>query len=258
MAAAVALAGPLWGAASATLPLSVTADAMDIDAVTRVVTAAGRVRISDGVITATSRRATLYQAEGRGVLTGEAQAAGPAGVLRGAEITVTFAAKAITRLAARGGARLQSGTLVIDAEMVAVSLADDTVTAAAAVRVAFPPDLVATGARLAYRRASGAATLDGDASLQHRDAVLKGTRIDATRRWQHAAVSGPVWSRFRDIEVRSQAAEYDGQERKAIFTGDVAISRPGRVLVTDKATVWYATGRIVAEGQTRVRLEAPP
>ena len=259
-AAALVLAGPVHGAPSSPVPppISVTADVMNIDAVSRVVTAAGRVRITDGMITATAQRATLYQREGRGVLSVDAQAAGPQGVLKGAEMTITYAARAITRLAARGQASLESKNLTIVAGTVTMSLADDSVTADEAVQITSPPDVVATGAHLTYRRARGAATLEGSARLQNRDGVIAGERIESTGRWERATVTGPVWGKFRDIEVRSRAAEYVGAEKKAIFTGDVQVLQPGRVLISEKVTVWYAAGRIVAEGQTRVRLEAPP
>lgn len=258
--AAVFLAVPAWGAPSSPVPppISVTADVMNIDAVSRVVTAEGRVRITDGMITATAERATLYQQQGRGVLSGEARAAGPSGVLKGAEMTITYVTRAITRLAARGRASLAAKDLTITAGMVTMSLVDDTVTADEAVVVMSPPDVIASGAHLTYRRARGAAALEGSARLQNRDGVITGERIESTGRWARAAVTGPVWGKFRDIEVRSRAAEYVSAEQKATFTGDVQVSQPGRVLFTEKVTVWYSTGRIVAEGQTRVRLEAPP
>jgi lipopolysaccharide export system protein LptA len=251
-------AAPLGAVAAPAPTISVTADAIDVDAGARVVTATGRVRITDGRTVATARRATLYQREGRAVLAGEARTAGPAGVMTGAEITIGYAGRAITRLAARGSANLALSGVAIAAEEIAVTLAEDVVTAAGGVRVASPPDTVATGDRLTYHRAREAAVLEGGARLEHRDGVVAGTRIDGTGRWQRVIVQGPVWSRFRNIEIRSRSAEIVRAEQKATFVGDVEITQAGRLLTTERATVWYGSGRIVAEGATRVRLETPP
>jgi lipopolysaccharide export system protein LptA len=261
LAAACALwlvAVPLRGVAAPAPTINVTADAMDVDARTRVVTATGRVRITDGRTTATAGRATLYQREGRAVLSGEARTEWPAGVMTGAEITIAYAGRVITRVAARGGASLALSGVTIGAGEVAVVLAADVVTAAGRVRVTSPPDAVATGDRLTYHRAREAAVLEGDARLEHHDGVITGTRIEGTARWQHVVVDGPVRSTFRNIEVRSRLAEIVRAEQKAIFTGDVEIIQAGRLLTTERATVWYGSGRIVAEGATRVRLETPP
>jgi len=259
-AVALGLGSPLWGAPSPSAPpvISVTADIMDVDAVARVVTATGRVRIADGVTTATAQRATLYQREGRGVLSGGARVVAPTGVLEASVVTITYVGRVITRIAARGSASLKSRTVAVAAGAVTMTLAEELVTAEEAVRITSPPDIVATGARLWYHRAREAATLEGGARLQNRDGIIGGERIESTGRWARATVTGSVWSRFRDIEIRSRAAEYDRAEQKAIFAGDVQISQPGRVLVTERATVWYGSGRIVAEGATRVRLETPP
>jgi len=259
-AAALGFASPLWGAPSPTAPpaINVTADVMNVDAVARVVTAAGRVRVDDGVTTATAQRATLYQREGRGVLSGDARVVAPTGVLEGSEVTITYAGRTITRIAARGSASLKSRTFAIAAGTITIALAEDLITADEAVRVTSLPDIVATGARLRYYRAREAAALEGGARLQNRDGIIGGERIESTGRWTRAIITGPVWSRFRDIEIHSRVAEYESVEQKAIFAGDVQISQPGRVLVTERATVWYGSGRIVAEGPTRVRLETPP
>jgi lipopolysaccharide export system protein LptA len=251
-------ATPRWGVGAPAPTISVTADAMDVDADARVVTATGRVRITDGRTTATARRATLYQREGRAVLAGDARTVGPAGVMAGAEITIAYAGRAITRVVARGGASLEFSRGVITAADIAVVLVSDLVTAAGSVRVSAPPDGVATGDRLTYDRTREAATLEGGARLEHRDGVITGTRIEGTARWQRAVIQGPVWSRFRNIEIRSRSAELVRAEQKATFTGDVEITQAGRQLTTERATVWYGSGRIVAEGATKVRLEIPP
>jgi lipopolysaccharide export system protein LptA len=63
---------------------------------------------------------------------------------------------------------------------------------------------------------------------------------------------------YRDIDVRSHAAEVLGAEKRAVFTGDVHLTQRGRRLTTEKVTVWYGEGRVVAEGQTWIRVEPQP
>lgn len=238
--------------------VSISADELSIDAAARVARAVGHVRITDGVTTATSSRATLFQKEGRGMLTGQARVVGPSGVLEGDEITVEYTARAIRRVVARGTASLEVETSLVSAQAVTVVPSTDTVTAGPRVTVFTKPDLVATANRLTYRRSRGIAVLDGRARLQSSDGFIEGDRLESDRRWELLTVTGDVHGIFRDVEVRSRNAEVSGAEKKAIFTGDVRLAQPGRRLTTDKVTVWYASGRVVAEGQTWIRLEPQP
>jgi len=251
-----ALAGP--PPAAKTSAITITADAMDIDAQKSVVTATGRVRLSDGRITATGGRGTLYQSERRAVLADGARITGPQGTLQAAEIVIAYTTRNITRVTARGQATLESRIGRLSAPTIAIALADETVIAEGGVSVSAPPDARATGQRLTYGWRRGIAVLEGDARVQNRDGFVSGDRIQAEDRSKRATVTGAVLARFRDIEVRSLAAEVFGAEKKAVFTGDVQVSQPGRQMTTEKATVWYDVRRVVAEGQTRVRLEGQP
>jgi lipopolysaccharide export system protein LptA len=236
----------------------VTADELYADAPARVVTAAGRVRITDGTTTATAARATLYHREGRGVLTGKAKVVTPQGVLEGAEITVDYTTSAITRIVARGKASLDVENGLVSAAQVTIVPETDAVTAQGEVTFFTPPDLIATGARLVYRRTRGDVVLEGRARVQNRDGFVQCERIEAFGRWERVKATGGVHAVLRDIEVRSVAAEVFMGERKAVFGGEVKLTQPGRLLVTEKLTVWYAAGRFVAEGQTRARIETTP
>lgn len=238
--------------------LSVTADELHADAPSRVVTAAGRVRITDGTTTATAARATLYHREGRGVLTGQAKVVTPQGVLEGAEITILYTASAITRIVARGKASLDVEGGLVSAALVTIVPETDTVTALGEVTLFTPPDLIATGARLVYRRTRGEAILEGRARVQSRDGFIQSERIEAFGSWERVKATGGVHAVLRDIEVRSVAAEVFMGERKAVFGGEVKLTQAGRFLATEKLTVWYAAGRFVAEGQTRARIETTP
>ncbi|MBI3998244.1 MAG: hypothetical protein HY355_04360 [Armatimonadetes bacterium] len=259
LALAIATGPPAVGAPSpVSRSVTVTADEITVDAVTQTALASGRVRLSDGVTTATAARATLFQREGRGVLTGDARVVGPQGILEGAEITVFYTASAITRIVARGQANLDVEAGLVSAPTIEITPATDTVTAAEGVTFFTQPDVVATGRRLTFQRARGTAVLEGGARLQNRDGFIEGQKIEGVQRWSRATVTGPVHATFRGIDVRSRTAEFDGVAKKIVFVGDVRMTQPGRVMDTEKVTVWYADGRIVAEGQTRVRLETPP
>lgn len=252
--AAAALAGPT----AAKSPITMTADALDVDAQSSIVTATGRVRISDGKTTATAGRATLYRSEQRAVLADGARITGPQGTLQATEIAIAYTTRTITRITARGEAQLESRVGRLTAPTIAIALTDQTVIAEGGVTILAPPDARATGRRLTYGWARGVAVLEGDARVQNREGFVSGDRIQAEDRSRRATVTGSVLARFRDIEVRSLTAEVFGAEKKAVFAGDVSVKQPGREMTTERATVWYDTRRVVAEGQTRVRLEGQP
>jgi len=237
--------------------ITITADAMDIDAASGRVTATGRVRVTDGNLTATGSRATLYQAERRAVLAEGAKVSGPQGTLQAAEIEVSYTTTEITRVVARGSAGLQIQAGRLSAPTLVILPAGRMITGEGGVTFSSPPDITATGRRLTYDWARATAVLEGGARVQNREGMISGDRIEADQRVQRATVTGSVHGRFRDIEVRSRTADVFGQEKKAVFLGDVRMTQPGRVLTTEKVTVWYSTRRIVAEGQTHVELEPP-
>lgn len=249
---------PATPASPAARRVTIQADELQVDAVSRVATASGRVRITDGTTTATAARATLYHKEGRGTLAGQAKVVSAQGVLEGAEITIRYTASAITRIVARGQASLEVENGLVTAATVTIVPDADSVTAQGEVTFFTQPDVIATGARLAYQRTRGTAVLEGRARVQNRDGFVQGARIEGSRRWERVVVTGGVHAVFRDIEVRSTTAEVLGAERKAVFTGEVHLTQAGRRLTTGKLTVWYAAGRFVAEGPTRVRIESAP
>lgn len=254
-ATAVPAAAP---ASPAARRVTIQAEEMTVDAVSRVATASGRVRVTDGTTTATASRATLYHREGRGILTGQAKVVSTHEVLEGAEITIIFTTAAITRIVARGRASLEVDDGLVTAAEVIIVPNVQSATAQGEVTFFTPPDVIATGARLTYQRVRGTAVLEGRARVQNRDGFVQGARIEGFRRWERVVVTGGVHAVFRDIEVRSTAAEVLGAERKAVFTGEVHLTQAGRLLTTEKLTVWYAAGRFLAEGPTRVRIESAP
>jgi len=255
-APATPAATPSPGAAG--LRLTVTADAVDVDATTRTVRATGRVRVTDGTIIGTASRGVLYHAQGRGILTGHARVTGPQGVLVGGEIAFAFAGRTLTRIAARGDAALETAAGRLSGATITITPATDTVVAEERVTFLAPPDVVASGRRLTVERTRGRAVLDGDARLRTSDGFILGERMEGTDRLDRVTVGGGVVGRFRDIDARSRTAEYDAQEKKIVFIGDADITQAGRRMLSDRVTVWYAAGRVVAEGATRIRIDPTP
>lgn len=238
--------------------LTVSADDLEIDARAGVATATGRVRITDGVVTVTAARATLFHREGRGLLTGQARAAGPQGVLQGEQIAVEYTPRAITRIAARGEAILEAEGTRIRADNVVLLPAADTVVAEGKVSVSAGPGITATGGRLVYRQSGGTAVLEARGRVETEDGFVEADRMESFSRWERLVATGDVHSIYRGVAVRSRTAEVFVREQKAVFAGEVRVAQPGRALTADRVTVWYATGRVVAEGQTWFRLEPQP
>lgn len=257
LAAGASVAGGGASAAPAPRVVTIRADTIEVDAAGQVATAT-RVSISDGRTTATAARATLYHASGRGVLSGDAKVEAPQGVLEGREITVTYTRTSITRIVAQGQASLETAEALISAPQVALDPATEVVTGRGGVRVFVPPDVVATGVVLSYDRRRDVLLLRGGVRVQNPEGFVTGDRLDAGRRLEHAVVVGAVHARFRDLDVRSRRGELFGREKRAVFDGDVRVAHPGRQLTADRVTVWYDTRRVVAEGQTWMRVEPEP
>ena len=169
-----------------------------------------------------------------------------------------YTAAAITRVTATGAASLKSEDTLIGAPVITLVPSSDTLTASGRVRVTSPPGITAAGDRLTYQRSRGLLTMDGAVRVQTADGSVDGDRLEAFGQWDRIVVTGNVHGVFRDIDVRSRIAEVTSAEKKAVFTGDVRLTQPDRRMVTERVTVWYAVGRVVAEGQTTIRLEPQP
>jgi lipopolysaccharide export system protein LptA len=238
--------------------ISIEADTVSVDAVTSTATARGRVRISDGVRTATAAQAAIDQRRGRSVLVGAAKITDPRGTITGNEITIIFTTQSITRVVARRSAALETSTTLVRADTITLVPSSDTITAEQNVTVLTGPDVRATGTRLTYTRARGQVSLEGPVRVQSADGVIEGRRLAGDERLKRLAVAGDVHAVYRDIDIRSLTAEVFDDDKRATFIGDVRVEQPGRMLLTDRATVWYTSGRVLAEGPTRMRLDSTP
>ncbi len=238
--------------------VTISADSMQVDAVTRVATAVGRVRISDGLTTASAERATLYHGEGRGVLSDRAKVVTPQGALAASEIAVRFTASEIVRVYASGSATLEVEGGVVSAAAILIVPREETARATGGVSYSTRGGLVATGRSLTYDRRGGAAALEGQALIRVPEGTVGGERIEARRHLEQGAVTGGAHGRFGDIEIQARSAEFSLNEQKVVFLGEVVVKQPGRRMTTEKVTIWYAERRLLAEGLTRVTLESQP
>jgi lipopolysaccharide export system protein LptA len=238
--------------------IQIDADALAVDAKASIATATGGVRISDGVRTATAARATIEQRRGRAVLVGDAKVTDPRGTIRGQEITLLFSSRAITRIVARHAAGAETSTTQVRADVITLLPQTESVTAEPNVTLLVKPDVVATGTRLNFARAGGPIVLEGPARVQTADGFIEGQRVEGDERLSRVMVTGEVHARYRGVDVRSRTAEIFSEEKRATFLGDVRVEQPGRTLRTDRVTVWYAIGRVLAEGPTHMRFESTP
>jgi lipopolysaccharide export system protein LptA len=238
--------------------LQITAETIRVDAQTQVAIATGRVRVTDGTTTAEAARGTVYRREGRGVLRGNVRVVGPQGVLEGETVTVEFTTRAITRVVARGAASLEAEGMLVTAQVVTIVPAADSVTAERAVTLFVPPDIIATGPRLVYVRARGMSTLVGRWRVQTPEGFIEADRVEVARRGEQAVAIGSVHGVFRETQIHSQTATLYTAEKKAVFAGGVRLTQPDRLMTTERVTVWYGLRRVLAEGQTTIRIEPPP
>lgn len=250
--AATLLAGPAWGAA-----ITLTATTLSVDAATGVAVAEGPVRLTDGVTVGTGRRLVLDTRRQLATLT-TGTARTPQGTLTAQTITARYQRTRLTRVAASGAASmvLPRGTLKA-AEMVLL-VADEQLTASGGVRLSTPPNLTATGARLHYRRRTEEVTMAGPVTVQTPQGWITGSRLTGQVTLQRARLAGPVKASFGAINADADEAALDVPAKTLTLTGSVRLRQGSRLLQASKVTVYYTTGRVVAEGTTHLEIPGEP
>ena len=99
------------------------------------------------------------------------------------------------------------------------------------------------------------ARLAGEAKVETRDGFIQGDTMEFSETERVAYVRGHVRSAFADTRITADAATLYGQERKAVFRDNVTVTRPGRTMHASLVTVFYTEKRIVAEGETNIRID---
>ncbi|MGH7753158.1 MAG: LptA/OstA family protein [Gemmatimonadales bacterium] len=241
---------PAWAAV-----LTITASTLTADAVTGIAVAEGGVRLTDGVTTATGRRLVLDTRRGTATLI-PGVVRSPDGTATAQTITARFQRTRVTGVTAAGGASLAMRRGTLSAAQIDLLVAEERLTASGGVRLTAPPDLAATGTRLEYRRRTEDVAMTGPVTVQTAQGSITGGRLTGKVDLQRAHLSGPVAARVGAITATADAAALDVPAKTMTLIGSVRLRQGNRVLVARKVTVHYESGRIVAEGTTRLEIPA--
>lgn len=237
--------------------IELRADSLLVNSAAQTVEARGRVRISDGRVTAAAPRAVYYVVQRRIVLTSGVTVTSPDGTLRSREATVFLSrGNTIERLDAQGGVVARSGARALSAQRLGYVPAADRLTAAGQVQLSVPAG-VATGHTLSadLRRNTGTLTA---ARIRTREGTIAGDRLDVDGTNRQAFLRGHVTGAFSGTALTSDTATVYEREKKIVFRGKVTVTRPGRILQADVVTFFYEENRLIAEGQTRITIQETP
>jgi len=247
--------GPTSGAAPPGRRVELRADDVTLRQGGAVVEARGRVRVTDGRNRMTADHAVYTIRPRRLVLSGHVVITIPQGTLTAASATAVLAPGAgVETIDASGQVTLRSQQRVVRAARLTYGVSARAVTADGGVEVAIPPDIMGRGQTL-LMKGGEAATLQGNARVQTKDGYVEGDRIDFSERAQVAFVRGNVTGVFQDTRITSGAATFYSRERRAVFRDGVRAARPGRTIQAQSLTIFLQDRRIVAEGETTIRVE---
>ncbi len=220
--------------------------------------ASGHVAITDARITLRADRVLYTRASGRIQLTGHVSITTPQGELVAGAATAQVARRGqLETVEAAGAVTVRSADRTVRADRVTYQPKDETLVATGGVVVSYPPDLTITGGTLVARGAE-VATITGRPRIRHPEGFIEGDRIDVAVQSQIAFVRGKAVSRFGDTTITSALATLLVKERKAIFRDHVSVVQPGRTLISEIVTYYYTERRLVAEGQTTIKIQPTP
>jgi len=223
-----------------------------------VVEARGRVRVAWGASRMSADRAVYTVPLRRLSLAGSVTITSAQGDLTAARATAVLApGGGIDSMEAAGRVVLKSGQRVVRAEHLTYAVRAGAVTADGGVELTAPPGITARGQSLLMKRGE-AATLRGRARVQTKDGSLEADQIDVSETAQVAYARGNVTGDFEETRITSSAATFYHRERRAVFRDGVRVTRPGRTIQADVVTIYLQDRRVVAEGETTIRLEEEP
>lgn len=256
MLIALALIGPAADAAAVPgRTVELRADEVTVRQGGAVIEARGRVRISDGRNRMTAARAVYTVRARRIALSGDVTVVTPQGTLEAASATAVLGTDAaVETIEASGRVSVTTRQRVIRAGRVTYGVASGAVSADGGVEAFLPPDVRARGQTL-LMKSGQAATLRGEARVQTKDGSVAGDRIDYSEQAQVAFVRGHVVGLFEETRITSEAATFYVRERRAVFRDAVRVTRPGRLLQAASVTIFLEDRRLVAEGETTIRVE---
>ncbi len=243
------------GSAPGARTIELRADTVILQDGGAVVDARGHVRITVGRDRAAAGRAVYAVRQRRILLSGGVTIRSPGGDLEASSAAIGLTPMStIDTIQAAGQVTLQARQRVVRAERLTYTVTSGTVTAQRGVEVFFPPDLIASGEDLVMTRRE-LVTLQGAARVQTRDGYIQGDRIDVAEPDQVARVRGHVVGVFQETRVTAVAATFYGSEERAVFRGRVQVIRPAGTIQAEVVTIYYRQRRIVAEGETTIRVE---
>lgn len=246
------LAPPAAGAPAGVLELR--AEEVTVRSGGAVIDARGAVQITDGTHRVRADRAVYTVRDRRIELTGHVAIDSPDATLAAARAVILLTReRRLNSVEAAGGAALTSRGRLLKASRVSYIAGGEAITASGNVSLSLPPDLVATGQQLVATPAM--ARLAGRARVQTRDGSIEGDTLEVMEREQVAYVRGNVVSVVQTTTITAGAATLYGKERKVVFRDPVHLRSPGRVVEAEVVSVFYAERRIVAEGETTIRIE---
>lgn len=250
------LSAPAPGAARAAAPgnIELRADEVTVRGGGEVIEARGSVRITDGRSVVRAGRARYSVRTRRIELAGGVAVDSSEGDLRAGRALLHLGPdRRITGVEASEGAALTAGGRRLEAERVSYTIGGPSATASGNVRLRLPPDIVATGDRLTLRGA--VAVLEGGAKVETAEGAIEGQTIEVAERDRTAFVRGGVRAVFGEMRITSNAATLYGPERRAVFRDNVTVVQPGRTMKASLVTVFIDEKRLVAEGETTIRID---
>lgn len=264
MAAALVLAAILM-ASLWTLPAIAAARSIQInaDSVTsteggQVVEARGHVLVTDGRIRVTADR-LIYDRKGRQLkLTGSVKITTPQGTLQSGQATARLTrSNMLDAIEAMGDVSVRSADRTLQADRLTYLVKDATLIATGHVVVMFPPDLTVKGGELFARR-TDVAIVTGRARVQSADGSIEADRLEVQGPAQTALARGNVVAIFQETRITSVSATLLAKENRAVFREKVTVTRPDRTMTAQVVTYYYKEKRIVAEGQTTIKIQETP
>lgn len=245
-------------AAGAARALELRADEVTLRDGGAVVEAAGRVSVVWGTSRMRAARAVYTVRARRLSLAGEVTVTGPPGTLTAARATAVLAPSGgIVSVEAGGGVTLASGQRTVRAAHLTYEEPSGVVTADGGVALHEAGGVTARARSLLMRRGE-AASLRGRARVQTADGHIEADQIDVSERAQTVLARGNVTGVFAQTRITAGAAAYDHGRRRAVFREAVRVTQPGRTIHADVVTISLQDRRVVAEGETTIRLDDEP
>jgi len=220
--------------------------------------ARGHVVISDGRLTIRADH-VLFDRKSRQIqMSGNVRVTTPQGDLVSGEAAAQLTrAGTLEAIQAFRGVTARSTSRILKADRVAYQAKDDTLAATGNVVVTFPPDLTANAGVLVAKGAD-VITMTGRPRIRNPDGFIEGDRLEVVAHSQIAFVRGNVVSVFAETRITSATATLLVKENSAIFRDKVSVTRPGRTMTAELVTYYYKERRLVAEGQTTIRIQGTP